>query len=524
MKSKNIIDSLNGIDPKMIADAAPGQNRRRKIRPWIRFTTIAACAALIAASIPVGMLLLRQDGAPYDSDPAGFQNGNGSPAGNLEGSGPSDGIIPPGDGQGHPTGVGSPPSTNIPEIVPPFDGKEIDLNYLTARFFNPNRTAGAVSDQFRAAYADFALKLLTSCRTQNGSDTMISPLSIMTALAMTANGAKGDTLTQMESLLGGEMNIQTLNQQIFNFYSALSSTEAASFKSANSIWVTSQPHFSINPDFIEMIENTYDADVIGIDFADSKNAVDAINFWCWQKTDGMIPSIADESNLDASTVMALLNALTFDAKWANPYTKGQCRNGVFHGANGNTSVTMLRDSSHYGYIEGEHERGFIRYYEGRKYAFVALLPNENGNISDYLASLSGSYLLYLIQNPVVDPDGYTLITELPSFKKETSLDLSETLKKLGMTDAFSILSANFSGLGHSDLGNLIIGNVIHKTFIEVNNEGTRAAAVTEVIMPPALGIPPAREERVILDRPFVYAIIDTATSLPIFIGSCENIA
>ncbi len=393
-------------------------------------------------------------------------------------------------------------------------------DYLTAREFKSNRSAGEVSEEFRAAYADLALKLLTSCRTENGSDTMISPLSIMTALAMTTNGADKETLTQMESLLGGEMDIETLNQQVFNFYSALSSTEAASFKAANSIWLTSLPTFTVNPDFIKTIENTYNADILSIDFSKSKEAADTINYWCNEKTDGMIPKVVNPDNFDASTVMALLNALSFDAKWDEPYKKDQCGAGVFHGTNGDTDVTMLHEYQNSGFLKGERETGFIKYYKGYNYAFVALLPNEEGDISDYLASLTGSYLVDLISNP--DAGSYSLYTELPAFKQETSLKLKEILKKLGIPDAFDSEKANFLKLGTSKIGNVYIGNVIHKTFIEVNNEGTRAAAVTAVIMP-GNGMPPEREERVILDRPFVYAIIDTATSLPIFIGSCENV-
>ncbi len=413
-------------------------------------------------------------------------------------------------------------TTNSSQSNSHFDpSNTINLNYLTAREFNSNRTAGTVSDEFRAAYADLALKLLTSCRTEKGSDTMISPLSVMTALAMTANGADGQTLAQMEALLGGDLDIESLNQQIFNFYASLSSTASASFKSANSIWVTSLPIFTISPDFVKKIENTYNADILSIDFSKSKEAADAINYWCNEKTHGMIPEVADENSFDASTVMALLNALTFDAKWEEPYYEYQCRDGVFHGASGNTDVTMLHEYQHSGFIKGERETGFIKYYKGRDYAFVALLPNEEGDISDYLASLTGSYLVDLVSNP--DHGYYSLKTVLPAFKQETSLTLRDILKNLGMPDAFDVTKANFLRLGTSGSGNVFINNVIHKTFIEVNNEGTRAAAVTIVDLP-AGAIPPEREESVTLDRPFVYAIIDTATSLPIFIGSCENIA
>ncbi|MBO4697968.1 MAG: proteinase inhibitor I4 serpin, partial [Lachnospiraceae bacterium] len=214
------------------------------------------------------------------------------------------------------------------------------------------------------------------------------------------------------------------------------------------------------------------------------------------------------------TVMILLNALCFDGKWSEGYSSGDCENETFHGANGDRTVRMMYcDGDRYLY--GPNETGFIKYYDG-KYAFVALLPNRNMSLEKYLDSLNGDRFLSLLTIR-----SGTVRTGLPKFESDWSGSLKPALTELGMNAAFGD-GADFSGM--ADLDTLKIGSVIHKTHIEVDESGTKAAAATAVGMYYESAPSSGPDYVVVLDRPFVYAIIDTEAKLPVFIGSIADIS
>lgn len=415
--------------------------------------------------------------------------------------------------------VSDEPQETRPVTEPDYDPmKGVEIEYLTAREFNPSREAGKVSDEFRKAAADFALKLLNESRSEyEGDALLVSPLSALLALAMTANGAEGETLAEMEKVLGGGMSIEELNKQLFNYSASLSSTDDAKFNLANAVWVTSSPTFSINRNFVSAIENTYDADVIA---ADLPSAIPAINNWAKEETFGMIPSILKEGDLDKDTIMVLLNALAFDALWQQQPSDSACFDGNFTTVNGNAQTAKFMWAEANGYIEGKNEVGIVKNYKGGKYAFVALLPE--GNVYDYAASLKGEDFLKLYDKR--ETENVEISAKMPHFSFDCSIEMRKVLEKMGMPIAFNSASADFDAMGHSELGNIYISRVIQKTHIDLDNSGTRAAAVTAVIMEPECAAPDnIKYYRVELDRPFVYAIVDTEAGLPIFIGICDNI-
>ncbi len=394
------------------------------------------------------------------------------------------------------------------------------IEYLTAREFSSDRTAGEVSDEFRRAAADFAFKLLNESKSvAEGNGLLVSPLSAMLALAMTANGAEGETLIQMENVLGGGMYIEDLNEQLFNYTASLVSTNDAKFNLANAVWVTSSPTFSINQNFVKAIENTFDADIVA---ADLPSSVGAINNWVKEETFGMIPSILNDGDLTVDTVMVLLNALAFDALWAEQPSDSACFESTFAGKDGSAQKATYMWAEANGYIEGKNEVGIVKNYKGGNYAFVALLPNENIAISDYMASLTGEEFLALYDDRINSAYNVEISAKMPHFSFDCNIAMREVLKQMGMPIAFDSSSADFDGMGHSELGNIYINRVIQKTHIDLDNSGTRAAAVTAVIMD-AESAEPGQFYRIELDRPFIYAIVDTQTGLPIFLGACENI-
>ena len=176
-------------------------------------------------------------------------------------------------------------------------------------------------------------------------------------------------------------------------------------------------------------------------------------------------------------------------------------------------------SSEYAYLQEEQAQGFIKYYSDRKYAFAALLPEEGVSLRDYVASLTGERLYELLSDPVeIDVE-----TAIPKFEAEYDILLNPVLEGMGMQSAFDPGAADFSGIGTSLNGNLYISRVLHKTYIAVDEKGTKAGAATAVEIQDECCIEPAEKRIVYLDRPFVYMIIDCQENLPVFIGTVTEL-
>ena len=395
-------------------------------------------------------------------------------------------------------------------------GTEGNVTFYTSSSFSSTRQPGKVNDTFRSSYGDFALKLLRECYIDGEKSTLVSPLSVLTALAMTANGADNATLAEMLAVLcGGSLSIEELNTQLFNYYESLRSTENASFRSANALWLTDRPGVELKADYVAVVNNTFHAQLARAPLAEPAT-VDAINDWCSKNTDGMIPEVLKYGDVDANTLLVLLNALCFDAVWEAQYdSKYDVDDGTFHGAKGDQPVRMLRSKERV-YLSGADEVGFVKYYKDRNFAFVALLPDESLSVSDYLARLSGARFAELMDNASTR---YEVRAKLPKFSLDWGNSLREILQNLGMKLAFTG-DADFSKLCTEDS---FIGDVIHKTHIDVDESGTRAAAVTAVMMKNEAVMTEDRVRTVVLDRPFVYAIVDTTSWLPLFIGTVNDI-
>ena len=355
------------------------------------------------------------------------------------------------------------------------------------------------------AVSDFAVRLFQAAY-RNGQNNLISPLSVLFALAMTQNGAKGDTLSQMETVLG--MTADEWNGYCYRLLSRLPRGENYKLSLANSIWFTSDPRFTVNRDFLQTNADYFGASVYKAPFDDTTLA--EINGWVEHHTDGMIEEILDE--IPAEAVMYLINALAFDAEWEKIYSVYQVSDGTFTRADKTTVTVPFLYSEESGYLDDGQATGFVKYYSGMKYAFVALLPNEGVSLSDYVASLDGAKL----RRTLIGAKGTAVMAAIPKFQVEDSLELSTVLKAMGMTDAFDSNRADFTGLGTSTAGNIFINRVLHKTFLSLDERGTKAGAATVVEMTDKAV---SYGYRVELDRPFVYLLIETESYTPFFIGT-----
>lgn len=363
------------------------------------------------------------------------------------------------------------------------------------------------------AVTDFALRLFKAGN-KDGKNTLISPLSVLAALSMTANGAKGDTLTEMENVLG--MPVAQLNGYMHSYLNSLPQGEKYKLSLANSIWFTDDDRFTVNEDFLQTNADYFGADIYKSPFDDT--TLKDINNWVKQKTDGMIPEILDE--IPDNAIMYLVNALAFEAEWTEIYTKDAVSTGDFTTENGTKQEVEFMYSTENGYLEDENATGFIKYYKDRKYAFVALLPNEGNTVSEYVNSLNGEALAEMLENPQEIP----VNTAIPKFETEYDTEMSKLLSAMGMPKAFDASKADFSALGTSSAGNIFIGRVLHKTFISVGEKGTKAGAATAVEMQDECAPEFEESKKVYLDRPFVYMLIDCENSIPFFIGTLNEIS
>lgn len=366
-----------------------------------------------------------------------------------------------------------------------------------------------VQEETWAGMYDFSVKLLqTTCDREE--NTLVSPMSVLSALAMTANGARGETRAQMENILGGSV------EQLNGALAGLGQEEDSPLYLANSIWFAEEGRITPNPDFLQINADYYRAGMFEAPF--DQTTVTDINRWIKEHTHGMVEEILKEIPRD--TVMYLINALAFEGEWENPYQKEDVWQQAFTNQAGKVQQVSMMHSEEQFYLRDDQTQGFMKYYQGGRYAFVALLPDKEISILDYVEGLDGQQLKELLEDPTSVPVAATM----PKFESEMEVDLVEVLKEMGMDLPFDSAQADFTGLGTSPEGNLFINQVLHKTYIEVEEKGTRGGAATVVGMNSEAAPEEPKEQMVVtLDRPFVYLVVDTSSMLPVFMGTVLSV-
>lgn len=418
------------------------------------------------------------------------------------------------------TGLPVPDSSFTPPPLEPFAD-------LVSPAFLP-----ASSPRVEAALADFGLELLKQTRAANGVkamesemdhvpfSTLVSPFSAATALSMAANGAEGDTLAQFQEVLGGGADIDELNAawaRLSGDYHALGGSTQLTI--ANSLW----EHFQgrIYEEFASKCQGGYGAQLYSADLSDLR-IVDDINGWVSQNTNKMIPQIITEP-FGQDTELLLINALYLKNKWAKEFDPQSTRRMDFHYPGGITGQDYLQHfNTELSYIQGEGAQGVVLPYDDGRLAFFALLPDllypDSVSLGDWFNTLEGNDLSQLINSR---EDALFLRFAMPKFTAKWRGDLSEALSGMGLADAFVPETADFSKMGSNPDG-YYIDQVVHAAKIEVNEKGTEAAAATVVSLPPASSAEPPREGiTLVLDRPFLYGIIDLQTGVPLFLGTYE---
>ena len=378
----------------------------------------------------------------------------------------------------------------------------------------------ACSAQINQSISDFGLTLLQNARAASGSSALVSPLSVAFALSMSANGASGDTLAQCEDVLGGGACLEKLNAacaQWISDYEALGGSTQYSI--ANSLWVN--PEGMLRDEFIGTCRGVFDAQVLECQLS-SESIVPSVNEWVSSHTNKMIPSIISKP-FEENTAALLINALYLDNTWAAKFDPNATGKREFtHGDGDQERIEFLQNGSmEFPYLQSDAAEGVLLPYDDGRLAFFALMPKLSPDAPDFdqwLSSLSGAELTRQILDA---KDTLFLHLALPKFEAEWSGEFKDILANMGLYAAFDPLLADFSRLG-DDPNGYYISQVVHAAKIQVNEQGTEAAAATIVAQASGAAAPPEEGITLVFDRPFLYGIVDLETGFPLFLGTFES--
>ena len=345
---------------------------------------------------------------------------------------------------------------------------------------------------------------------KSSANTMISPVSIALALAMTYNGAEGDTKAAMEEALQlTGLSRQEINASYQALIEALLTVDPkVTMEIANSIWYRQE--FSVEQDFLDVNREYYDAEVNALDF-NSSEAPSVINNWVSDRTNGKITKIIEQ--IDPLTMMYLINAIYFNGKWKFQFDEDKTSSQPFYMADGSEIQTdMMQTEATLNYMRNDLFRAVEMPYGRGNYTMVCMLPNEELKVEDVVGEMNAENWNQWMQ--AMDSAGVQV--HLPRFKFEYEKKLNELLQAMGMEEAFDPYESDFSGI-NPDRDDLHISEVMHKTFIEVDEKGTEAAAVTSVTMS-TTSADPGGPVVVKFDKPFVFAIREVTTGTIVFVG------
>lgn len=368
--------------------------------------------------------------------------------------------------------------------------------------------------------AAFAMDLYAKVATDDSSNLFYSPYSISLALAMTYNGANGETAQQMAQALHFTLPVDQLNAAFDSVDLALATRQFAKddqgnaaqglkLNVADSLWTDKT--LSLQQPFVDALGVNYGAGVRVVDFIHAADAaVDAINGWVSEETNAKIPNLLSPSDVDDTTRLVLVNAIYFDAAWATPFETSATHAEPFTKIDGSTttSTAMSESLDSAGYASGSGWQAVELPYVGNQTSMVVVLP-DSGQFATVEQGLSGAFF----QSVTSSLASTSVQMTLPKFQIHgATISLKQTLEALGMIDAFSN-TADFSKMANQPL---YVGDVLHQAFVDVDESGTEAAAATAVVM--KLGAIAQQPIAVDVNRPFVFFIRDIPTNTILFVG------
>ncbi|KHJ49059.1 serine proteinase inhibitor, partial [Trichuris suis] len=386
------------------------------------------------------------------------------------------------------------------------------LRRLFYRFWYKPKPEKMTDEELFNCLAEFAWKLYAFEPEQNA---LFSPASVFLALSMLYVGAEGNTKQQISNVLfGTQINISEIETSLKVLISALKSTDKdyakVVWKLANRLYVSMA--FKILPAYQKELESLLSADVLNIDFTKGGAACDEVNKWVSEQTNEKITRILDI--VGDSTTLVVVNAVYFKAAWDNEFCEGNTTLGAFYRKEDDVvELPMMQQTNDEFYYNETAEWQILGMpYTAKFLRMYVMLPKKPSTLSSMEKSLSGKALLEAMNNTTQEEVQVTI----PKFKFEKQMCLDASLTKLGMSDVFDQFKANLSRV--TDKAHLFVSNVLHKTFIDVDEKGTEAAGVTAIkIVPLSAKMHPQRYVFT-ADHPFLFAIVDTRFKALLFLG------
>jgi len=368
----------------------------------------------------------------------------------------------------------------------------------------------SLADQQAVSSANnkFAIDFYKNIKSEEGN-LFYSPYSLSTAVSMVYEGAKGNTKEEMKDVFyfPEDSSLRNGNAALYNLINK--KDKNYSLSTANALWA--EKTYSFLSDYFSTIEQYYGGRVVNMDFiGDTENSRQTINRWVEEQTNSRIKDLLPEGSVNVNTRLVLTNAIYFKGKWNSEFKTEDTRKMDFFGKQ-TVQADMMYQKEDFNYFENGDLKMLEMDYQGKELSMLVLLPKNNLDELDLTAGNLDSWKSQMIKQEVN--------VYFPKFKFETKYDLNENLQEMGIKDAFNPGKADFSGMdGTKDL---YISKVIHKAFVEVNEEGTEAAAATGIVM----GITsagPTETKEFRADRPFIFIIQEKSTGNILFIGRMEN--
>ncbi|HEX5063938.1 MAG TPA: serpin family protein [Kofleriaceae bacterium] len=402
------------------------------------------------------------------------------------------------------------PAPTKPTAPPPADAQETAVQHDVKTDMPPAKEIASLVKGSN----NFALELWAHAGTGN---TAISPLSISTALAMAWAGAKGTTGEQMQKTMRLEGGTDLLVSQFARIATALQDPKRPlTLRIANKLFVDA--HYDLDPVYMAITKNAFAAPVQPAEFQNDPDGVrTAINTWVEQQTEKRIKDLIPPRAIDRETRVVIVNAIYFLANWAEQFEPTATHPADFFvdGTQKKQVPTMHKQDT-FKLAKADGAAMLELPYEGGSASMYILLPDKPDGLPALEKKLPAT--LRTLQSKLVDD---TVMVSLPRFTIEPGepMRLAETLKTLGMTDAFDRDNADFTGISNptDPKDRLFIGEVLHKAFVKVDEKGTEAAAATAVVMPRGAGMPP-KATPFTADHPFLFLIVDRSSGLILFIG------
>lgn len=390
--------------------------------------------------------------------------------------------------------------------------KEVTAENLMENIGQGNASEVDLDEAFCKKYSTVAFTMLKNEYASDGENVVISPLAACYNLAMLANGADGSNLSEIERTLGGFSKFEALNDYMHSFSEKLIDTDKAKLYFENAIWCNADKNVALSDGFLSAAKTYYGADAYKESFG--KTAVTNINNWSSNKTNLNAEYIIDDLSPDAP--LYVVNATVLDADWEAPISPENVSDGTFRSASSQEESVQMMSSYEYLFVGNEDINGFVKKYSGGNYAFLALVPKSDNTPLSYLVDYISDGSNY--RKLIADRKERVIDAGIPKFSCEYKGGMKNMLETMDVGRTFSSTSASLDKLGTAD-DKLYVGDINVYTGINVTERGTskgtganvsNSSVATNVIT-------------VTLNRPFVFAVVDTKKFLPVIVGAVNSV-